>query len=46
MTTQPWQAAARPAPLHVDEDGGLAALMGTAAATLARETALCEPAVL
>ena len=46
MTTRPWQAAARPAPLHVDEDGGLAALMGTQNVTLAREAALRESAIL
>jgi Flp pilus assembly CpaF family ATPase len=46
MTPQPWQTAARPAPLYVDEDGGLAALMGTQSATLAREAALRESAIL
>src|SRR5262245_33993975 len=47
MTNQPWQNVARPAaPLHVDEDGGLAALLGTQNVTLAREAALKEPAVL
>jgi Flp pilus assembly CpaF family ATPase len=47
MTQQSWQNTARPAaPLHVDEDGGLAALMGTQNMTLAREAALKEPAIL
>ena len=32
--------------LHVEEDGGLAALLGTSGATLAREAALREGAVL
>jgi len=46
MTSQqPWNAA-RPAPLHVDEDGGLAALMGTQNVTMAREAALRESAIL
>src|ERR671935_1750319 len=46
MTQQSWQNMARPAPLVVDEDSGLAALMGTQNVTLARETALKEPAIL
>jgi pilus assembly protein CpaF len=47
MKEQPWQNTARPAaPLHVDEDGGLAALLGTQNMTLAREAALKEPAIL
>ena len=33
-------------PLHVDEDGGLAALMGTQNVTMARESALSESAIL
>ena len=36
----------RSTPLHVEEDGGLAALLGTASSTLAREAALREGAVL
>jgi pilus assembly protein CpaF len=32
--------------LHVEEDGGLGALMGSAPATMAREIALHEPAIL
>jgi pilus assembly protein CpaF len=47
MNGQPWQNTARPlASLHVDEDGGLAALMGTQNVTLARESALSESAIL
>ncbi len=47
MTEQSWPGRARPAAsLHVDEDGGLAALMGTQNVTLARESALREPAIL
>ena len=46
MNQQSWQNTARPAPLAVDEDGGLAALMGTQNVTLARETVLKEPAIL
>jgi pilus assembly protein CpaF len=47
MTQHPWQNTQRPAvPLHVDEDGGLAALMGTQNVTLARELALSESAIL
>lgn len=34
------------APLQISEDGGLGTLMGTASATLAREAALNEPAIL
>jgi pilus assembly protein CpaF len=33
-------------PLHVEEDGGLAALLGTQHVALAREAALQEPAIL
>lgn len=43
--TQPWNMA-RPRPLTVDEDGGLAALMGAQTVTLAREAALRESAIL
>src|SRR5437868_4030869 len=47
MTQQSWQNLARAgAPLMVDEDGGLASLMGTQNVTLAREAALKEPAIL
>ncbi len=45
MTNQPWNAA-RTIPFRVDEDGGLAALMGTQTLTLAREAALHESAIL
>jgi Flp pilus assembly CpaF family ATPase len=47
MTNQAWNAA-RPAttPFRLDEDAGLAALMGTQTATLAREAALHESAIL
>ncbi len=37
---------ARPNPLHIDEDGGLAALMGTQNVTMARDAALGEAAIL
>ncbi len=37
---------ARPNPLHIDEDGGLAALMGTQNVTMARDAALRESAIL
>ena len=41
------QNTQRPAvSLHVDDDGGLAALMGTQNVTLARELALSESAIL
>ena len=47
MTTQqPWNAARPVAPLQIEEDGGLAALMGTQNVTLAREAALKEAALL
>ena len=46
MSTQPDYTAARPAPLYVDEDGGLAVLMGAQNVTLAREAALRESAIL
>jgi Flp pilus assembly CpaF family ATPase len=47
MNGQSWQNTTRPAAsLHVDEDGGLAALMGTQNVTLARESALSESAIL
>jgi pilus assembly protein CpaF len=47
MNQQPWRAGLpAPASLHVDEDGGLAALMGTQTVTLAREAALHESAIL
>ena len=46
MTTQPWHSAGPPTPLHVDEDGGLAVLMGAQNVTLAREAALRESAIL
>jgi Flp pilus assembly CpaF family ATPase len=38
--------ATRVAGLTVEEDGGLASLMGSAPATLARDAALAEPAIL
>jgi pilus assembly protein CpaF len=44
--TQPWQSMSRPAPLQVDEDGGLAALLGTQTMVMAREGALRESAIL
>jgi Flp pilus assembly CpaF family ATPase len=45
--TAPSHNYARPSPpLHIEEDGGLAALMGTQNVTLAREAALREPAIL
>lgn len=47
MTQQSRQnLACAGAPLQVDEDGGLAALMGTQNVTLAREAALRESAIL
>jgi pilus assembly protein CpaF len=46
MTQPTWQSGRPAAPLHVDEDGGLAALMGTQNVTLARESVLKEPAIL
>jgi pilus assembly protein CpaF len=46
MTQASWPQIGRPAPLHVDEDGGLATLMGTHNVTLAREAALRESAIL
>ncbi len=45
--TQQWSPLQRPAGrLHVEEDGGLAALLGTQHVTLARESVLHEPAIL
>src|SRR5512138_1812406 len=47
MTNQPWNTARPTAtPFRIDEDGGLAALMGTQTVTLAREAALHESAIL
>lgn len=47
MTTQqPWNATRPLAPLQIEEDGGLAALMGTQHVTMAREAALQEAALL
>jgi pilus assembly protein CpaF len=46
MTQPTWQSGRPAAPLHVDEDGGLAVLMGTQNVTLARESVLKEPAIL
>src|SRR6266545_4486890 len=47
MNHQQWRTGqTAPASLHVDEDGGLAALMGTQTVTLAREAALHESAIL
>jgi hypothetical protein len=46
MSQPTWQSGRPAAPLHVDEDGGLAALMGTQNVTLARESVLKEPAIL
>ena len=46
MTHQPWRTGQDASALHVDEDGGLAALMGTQTVTLAREAALQESAIL
>jgi len=47
MKEPPWQNLGRAlAPLQVDEDGGLGALIGTKTVTLAREAALKEPGIL
>ena len=46
MTNQTWNNQRPRAPLQVDEDSGLATLMGMQTVTLAREAALRESAIL